>query len=403
MFIVSRLRHFAKPIQVPAMNPPKVDDLDYIHFLVAAQKEFTCTEAARCSPEDEDAPAHDAFTRLLQRRPPDTEALWQEAEPVVDRDDGLLILDDTTLDKPYANEIEHVTWHWSGKHKQVVKGINLLTLLWRGSAERSPEESSEKAPSPDSSPDSSAGEDRDSSAGEDREPHVPCDFRLYQSDGKTKNEHFREMAAAAAARGFSPDYVVFDSWYSGLDNLKTIRDMGWRFFTRLKKNRQVNPDDTYNRQIQQIRIPQEGRTVHLKGFGFVKVFRTVSTDGDAEDSDAEDSDAEDGEDSPQSKVRYWATNDLEMSDQKRAELARRAWGVETYHRRLKQYCGAERSQCRSAEAQHNHIQMSIRAFLRLELHRVETAISFYESKTAIIRDAIRAYLADPTYMLPSSA
>jgi hypothetical protein len=66
------------------MNAPKVDDLDYIHFLVAAQKEFTCTEAARSSPEPKDAPAHDAFTRLLQRRPPDTEALWQEAKPVLE-------------------------------------------------------------------------------------------------------------------------------------------------------------------------------------------------------------------------------------------------------------------------------------------------------------------------------
>ena len=53
---------------------------------------------------------------------------------MVDKGDGLLILDDTTLDKPYANEIEHVTWHWSGKHEEVVKGINLLTLLWRGSS-----------------------------------------------------------------------------------------------------------------------------------------------------------------------------------------------------------------------------------------------------------------------------
>lgn len=27
------------------MNLPKCDDLDYIHFLIAAQKAFTCTEA----------------------------------------------------------------------------------------------------------------------------------------------------------------------------------------------------------------------------------------------------------------------------------------------------------------------------------------------------------------------
>ncbi|MBT9169601.1 MAG: hypothetical protein DDT19_02963 [Syntrophomonadaceae bacterium] len=53
------------------MNPPKCDDLDYIHFLIASQKVFTCTEAARCQPEGK-APAHDAFTRLLQRQLPDT-------------------------------------------------------------------------------------------------------------------------------------------------------------------------------------------------------------------------------------------------------------------------------------------------------------------------------------------
>ena len=62
------------------MNPPKCDDLDYIHFLTAAQKVFTRTEAARCAPEGAHPPAHDAFTRLLQRQPPDTEALWREAQ-----------------------------------------------------------------------------------------------------------------------------------------------------------------------------------------------------------------------------------------------------------------------------------------------------------------------------------
>mgnify|MGYP007135842249 CR=1 FL=1 len=33
------------------MNPPKRDVLDYIHFPIAAQRIFTCTEAARCQPE----------------------------------------------------------------------------------------------------------------------------------------------------------------------------------------------------------------------------------------------------------------------------------------------------------------------------------------------------------------
>ncbi len=57
------------------MHPPKVDELDYIQFLIAAQKVYTCSEAARCQPEDGNAPAPDAFTRLLTRQPHDTAAL----------------------------------------------------------------------------------------------------------------------------------------------------------------------------------------------------------------------------------------------------------------------------------------------------------------------------------------
>jgi len=34
------------------MNPPKVSDVDYIQFLIAAQRVYTCTEAARCTEPD---------------------------------------------------------------------------------------------------------------------------------------------------------------------------------------------------------------------------------------------------------------------------------------------------------------------------------------------------------------
>ena len=47
------------------MNRAKCDALNYIHFLVAAQKSFTCSESARCQPEPVQSPSHDAFTRLL--------------------------------------------------------------------------------------------------------------------------------------------------------------------------------------------------------------------------------------------------------------------------------------------------------------------------------------------------
>ena len=51
------------------MNPAKCDAVDYIQFLVAAQKSFTCSESTRCQPESPQPSAHDEFSRLLRRQP----------------------------------------------------------------------------------------------------------------------------------------------------------------------------------------------------------------------------------------------------------------------------------------------------------------------------------------------
>jgi putative transposase len=62
-------------------NYAKVSELDYIHFLLAAQTAYRCVEAAKTDGALPDPVAHDAYTRLLQRQPPETEALWQETQP----------------------------------------------------------------------------------------------------------------------------------------------------------------------------------------------------------------------------------------------------------------------------------------------------------------------------------
>ena len=82
------------------MNEPKLTDLDYINFLVASPNVFSCTEAARVQPDTPRRAAHDALTRLLQRLEPDSTPLWNEARQHVILHAGLLIVDDTTLDKP---------------------------------------------------------------------------------------------------------------------------------------------------------------------------------------------------------------------------------------------------------------------------------------------------------------
>jgi len=264
------------------MNPPKCDEFDYINFLIAAQKVFSSVEASRTHPAEEQAPAHDAYTRLLKRLPPDSEMLWQEVEELIDRKKGVIVIDDTTLDKPYASQMALVTRHWSGKHGQVVQGINLISLVWT-----------------------------------DEGCRLPCDFRMYNKaqDGLTKNDHFQHMVHQANARGFTPELIAFDSWYSGLSNLKLLRNLEWDWLTQLKSNREVSIDRSGNRAIREIFIPSQGRLVHLKGYGWIKVFRTVGINGDAE---------------------YWATSKLDMTIEEAAFFALDAWQIEVYHRGLKQ-------------------------------------------------------------------
>jgi putative transposase len=39
----------------------------------------------------------------------------------------------------------------------------------------------------------------------------------------------------------------------------------------------------------------------------------------------------------------------------------------------------------------------------LEVHRLRTGVSWFEAKTAIVREAVRAYLAQPLYTQTSTA
>jgi putative transposase len=73
--------------------------------------------------------------------------------------------------------------------------------------------------------------------------------------------------------------------------------------------------------------------------------------------------------------------------------------IETYHRGIKQFCDIERCQARSEKAQRNYIELALRAFLRIEYHCFVKGISWFEAKTSIIRNAVRAYLTKPIYTL----
>lgn len=302
----------------------------YKAFLQASCIRYSGLALSEVSPE---AFSHDSVSHWLRSQHFRPREVWQLTSPHIDlTEDCLLICDDTVLDKHRSQKMDLVHYQYSGNAHDVIAGIGLVNFLWHGL---------------------------------ERGENIPVDYRVYDkdTDGKTKNEHFREMLKLAKQRGITPAAIVMDAWYSSLDNLKTIRNLGWVWVAGLKKNRKVNRDE----MLATLHIPDEGLKIHLRGYGWVTVFRFVAKN---------------------SRTDYIGTN-LENPTRDQIEKIMKArWGIEVYHRELKQTCGIERCQARTGRAQRNHIFLSIAAWIERYKRKYSDRLSFYQQNWNVIKGAI---------------
>jgi len=320
------------------MQPPKCSLDLYVDFLIASQKQYSGLELSRVSPT---VMSHDAVSQWLAHEKLTPKMVWQQSRDMVQKETGYLIVDDTILDKPYAHEIPLVKKQYSGKHHRLVKGIAVVTLLWT-----------------------------------DDEKIVPVDYRIYDPtrDGKTKLDHVQDMLNVAEKRGFTPQFVLMDSWYASIGMLKLMARKGWRWMAALKSNRLVS-------QVQGTYLPVadldwtciQVHKVWLKAYGWVLVSKIVFKNGD---------------------ITYIATNELSLLDAEtfHSHMEQR-WKIEEFHRGIKQCCGIERCYSTRERSQRNHILCAFLAFLKLEWKRIQTHCSWYDQKWSIVRPATTLYLA----------
>ena len=119
---------------------------------------------------------------------------------------GSLILDATALPKPCATASEGLAWVFSRQERKPVSGLSLVLLVWTNGSLR-----------------------------------LPLGMRLGRKGGPSKYDLALDLLRYARNRlRCHPDYVVFDAWYPSRALLKRIRDYGWDFVCRLKKNRRFN-------------------------------------------------------------------------------------------------------------------------------------------------------------------
>ena len=317
----------------------------YTLFLLAESKYPGCTRLAEILEEM----SHDSVNRFLLRERYEPKDLFDEVKRQINLEDGTLSGDDTVIDKPYSDPklTELISYFWSGKHHRTVKGIQLITLDYTEKSGKS----------------------------------IPLNYRIYdKQDGKTKNDYLREMIVEVLSWGLKPKCVTTDAWYASKDNLKFLKDKGLGLMMGVAKNRNVSIDGRKYTQIQNLDIPDEGLIVHLKSFGQVKVFRKNFKNEEKRyyiifvpDEDA-----------------LIAINQAEFK-----ALHSIHWGIECYHRAIKQVCGIEQFMVRTTEAIHTHFFSAIRAFTHLELMRASELIeNWYELQRNLSLQVARDFILE---------
>ncbi len=261
--------------------------------------------------------SHDSVNRFLNRESYDDRDLFNEVSPLLNLIGGSLSVDDSVLDKPYAQYIAFIGHFWSEKHHAAVQGINLITLYYTDTEGQ----------------------------------HYPVNFRIYdKSEHKTKNDYFLEMLGEVLAWGLKPAVITGDSWYSCAKNLKTITNYDLGFMFAIKSNRTVSIEKGIRQQVQKLDIPEQGLVVWLKNYGNVKLFRTRLKD-------------------QHRHYIVYLPDEEKLTHFDRSAFDRehdKHWQIEQYHRAIKQVCNIEHFQVRGKQAAKNHLFAAIYSYVKLQ-------------------------------------
>ena len=319
----------------------------YIEYLVSTPVNYTCSNLA----EHLEGVSHDAITDYLQRERLTARGLWELVKPLLqDSEKAYLIVDDSVQNKQYSRKIELVKKQYSGAVHGLVRGIDVVNLVH------------------------SDGED-----------FYPIDYRIYapDADGKTKNDHFREMVLNARSdKQIKARTLLFDSWYASVDNLKLLQGLEMWFVTTLKDNRMVSlsKEGGYI-HLQAIewtehRLPY-GVPIKLKEVPFkVQLFKVVALNGDIEWVITNHPEG------------FFTTSDIQDENAER-------WQIEQLHRELKQLTGSEKCECRKARSQRNHLACCYLAWLALKVKARQLGKTLYAVQQDLFSDYLRAELRDP--------
>ncbi len=343
----------------------------YTDYLICSFGQASATGLARLLSNEI---SHDSVTRFLSSEPKTSAALWHVVKPLVrsvERDDGVLIIDDSIEEKPSTDENELVSWHYDHSKDRAVKGINFLTALYHVS-------------------DVSLPMAFDLVTKTEEYTDLKTKKRKRKSS-ITKNERYRLLLRVATHNQVKFKYVLNDVWFASSENMKFIKhQLGKEFVMPLKENRKVAHTAAEKKSGQYVAVntleltSAATRQIWLEEVDFpLSLTKEVFTNEDGSTG-----------------VRYLVSSDLTLSFDQLTKLYQKRWSIEVYHKSLKQNASLEKSPTRTPTTQRNHLFASLCAYVKLEALKIKTGVSHFTIKSKIYLSALQAAYAEVVKLNP---
>ena len=306
--------------------------------------------------------SHDRISRFLNAEDFTSVHLWQLVKPLarqVQREDAVLIIDDSVEAKPYTDESELICWHWDHTVGRSVKGINLLTCLYYSQEVALPV-AFELVVKPDFVTDKKTGKTK-------------------RAARQTKNELYRQMLGTCVANQLPFEYVLNDTWFASAENMVYVtQTLHKDFVMPLKENRKVAllPQDAPSRHYKPVSsLELEANpllTVWLEDVDFPLLrVKQVFTNDDGSEG-----------------IVYLVTSDTMLSADQITTLYQKRWKVEEYHKSLKSNLGFAKSPTKTVRTQSNHLFACLVAFVKLERLRLSTKLNHFAMKAQLYQAAL---------------
>lgn len=306
--------------------------------------------------------SHDQVSRMLNSRQLEPKDWWRMVKPhvrAVQREDGVMIVDDSILEKPYTDENEIICWHYDHAKGRTVKGTNFITAMYAVDDISLPVSYRLVAKT---------------------ERYIDKNGQEKRRSPTTKNEHYREMLQYAVWNQIPFRYVLNDLWFASAENMCFVKlDLNKEFIMALKSNRKValsakDKQEGQYQRLDQLDLPEDTlTTIYLEQAPFpLHLLRQVFTNADGSTG-----------------VRYLVTSDLTLTADQLATIYKKRWKVEEYHRSLKQNASLGKSPTRTRTTQTNHFVAALCAFTKLELLKVRTHKNHYALKSHLYISALQ--------------